>query len=123
MDSSPRVNPVFLLYLRKTLSKCGETQGESNRRLSIGDTIFNEGSAEMPVDLKENRKTIEAFRTLHKMPNASDAEVLCKVANLRVENCKNEKGNPISLKQRAKDHEIGAYLHESGAVHIRITRK
>lgn len=125
MDPASKVNPILVLNLRKTLSKCGRSQGsQETGLLETEQPIHGKGVSEIPVDPKKNIDVLNNYRKKFSMPKASDVEIIGEIANQRVSNCEKKNTRFPSLHGFAENHAIDAYKPAgSEMVHIRITRK
>jgi len=124
-DPTQKVNPILVLNLRKTLSKCGRNQGAQGTGLLETETpVHGEGVSEIPVDPEKNRGVLDNYRKKFGMPKATDTEIISEVANRRVSDCEKKNTKFPSLHGFAQNHAIDAYKPKgSEMVHIRITRK
>jgi hypothetical protein len=125
MSSALRVNPAFVMYLKKTLTICGRNQRASQSGLLEAEKMLHENHvAEIPIDPKKNKAVLEHYRKTFGMPDASDIKILNEVATRRVKDCIKKEEDPRSLKALSNGHKIDAYQPEhSELVHIRILAK
>jgi len=126
MDPTRKVNPVFVLNLRKTLSKCGRNQGvQQAGLLDTEPPIHGETVSEIPVDPKKNREVLDKYRERFNMPKAAtDEQIISEIANRRIAECEKKESRLPSLYGLSKGLALDTYRPaESELIHIRITRK